>query len=226
MTTKTTQSNSHIPTISTRYWRSLIWRMWIMGLNVIQRESNDGLAINEQNRISNATYITKLMDVAYATWPDILYATIMMAQFTKNPSQENWTGVKRFEIFKRNYCFWTHLWRTGGELGTRAHPLCRCRWWNKPAPQIDQWLCVHNRKGCLKLCANRVMWPTQKVICRESLPPPKLVGFSLLIKHALPTATTRLYIAILFRIETHMTAVYGRPSTAKYGWQPAVYRLR
>ena len=79
-----------------------------------------------------------------------------------------------------------------GELETRAHPLCGCRWWNKPAPQIDQWLCVHNRKGCSKSCANRVTWPTQKVICCEPLPPPKLVVFSLLIKHVLPTAKIRL----------------------------------
>ena len=74
-----------------------------MGLNVIQHESNDGLTINEQNRILNAAYIGKLMDAAYATRPDILYATVMMGQFAKNPSQENWTGVKRFEIFERNY---------------------------------------------------------------------------------------------------------------------------
>ena len=38
-----------------------------MDPNVIQHESNDGLAINEQNRISYVTYIGKLMDAAYAT---------------------------------------------------------------------------------------------------------------------------------------------------------------
>jgi hypothetical protein len=57
-----------------------------MGLNVIQHESNDGLAINEQNRISNATYIGKLLDAAHAMRPDILHATAMMAQFARNPS--------------------------------------------------------------------------------------------------------------------------------------------
>jgi hypothetical protein len=57
-----------------------------MGPNVIQHESNDGLAINEQNRISNATYIGKLLDAAHATRPDILHATAMMAQFARNPS--------------------------------------------------------------------------------------------------------------------------------------------
>ena len=38
-----------------------------MGLNMIQHESNYGLAINEQDGISNATYIGKLLDVAHAT---------------------------------------------------------------------------------------------------------------------------------------------------------------
>jgi hypothetical protein len=58
-------------------------------------ESNDGLVINEQNGISNATYISKLLDAAHATQPDIIYSTVTMAQFTRNPLQENWTGVKR-----------------------------------------------------------------------------------------------------------------------------------
>jgi hypothetical protein len=35
-----------------------------MGPNVIQHKSNDGLAINEQNRISNAKYVGKLLDAA------------------------------------------------------------------------------------------------------------------------------------------------------------------
>ena len=52
VTMKTTQSNSYKLSISTRYWRSLIWRSMPMGPNVIQHMSNDGLEINEQNRIS------------------------------------------------------------------------------------------------------------------------------------------------------------------------------
>jgi len=66
-----------------------------MGPNVIQHKSNDRLAINEQNRISNVKYIGKLLDAAHATQPDILYTTLTMVQFAKNPSQENWTEVKR-----------------------------------------------------------------------------------------------------------------------------------
>ena len=61
-----------------------------MDLNV-----SHGLVIDKQNRILNATYISKLLDTAPATQPDIIYMTVMMAQFTMNPSQENWTGVKK-----------------------------------------------------------------------------------------------------------------------------------
>jgi hypothetical protein len=66
--------------------------------------------------------------------------------------------------------------------------------------------------------ANRVTWPTQKVICCQ-----QTCGFfvvNLIIKHALPTATTHLYIlnyAIFLYIETHMMAINGHQSTAKYG---------
>jgi hypothetical protein len=67
----------------------------LMGPNVIQHESNDRLAINEQNRISNATYIGKLLDAAHSTPPNILYVIVTIVQLTRNPSQENWTGVKR-----------------------------------------------------------------------------------------------------------------------------------
>ena len=66
-----------------------------MNLNVIQHESRDESVINEQNGISYATYIGKLLYAAHATRPDILYATVTLAQFARNPSQENWTGVKR-----------------------------------------------------------------------------------------------------------------------------------
>src|ERR1700676_2772074 len=72
----------------------------------------------------------------------------MMAQFAKNPSQKNWTGVKRYlRYFKETVDFALTYGGQGGGLETRAHPLCGCRWQNEPAPQIDQWLCVHNRRG-------------------------------------------------------------------------------
>jgi hypothetical protein len=66
-----------------------------MGPNVIQHESNDRLAIHEQNGISNATYIGKLLDAAHSTPLNILHVIATIAQLTKNPSQENWTGVKK-----------------------------------------------------------------------------------------------------------------------------------
>ena len=55
---------------------------------MVQHESNNGLAINEQNGIPYATYIGKLLGATHAMRADILYATAMMAQ-------EDWTGVKR-----------------------------------------------------------------------------------------------------------------------------------
>ncbi len=59
-----------------------------MDPNVVQHESNNGLAINEQNGIPYATYIGKLLGATHAMRPDILYATVMMVQ-------EDWTRVKR-----------------------------------------------------------------------------------------------------------------------------------
>jgi len=59
-----------------------------MDPNVVQHESNNGLAINEQNGIPYATYIGKLLGATHAMRPDILYVTVMMAQ-------EDWTRVKR-----------------------------------------------------------------------------------------------------------------------------------
>jgi hypothetical protein len=115
-----------------------------MGPNVIQHKSNDGLAINKQNGISNATHIGKLLDAAHATRPDILYAAVMMAQFAKNPSQEDWTGVKRYLRYPKetiDFALTCRLWRT---LETRAMQM---QLWNKSAPQINQWLYVHNRLG-------------------------------------------------------------------------------
>jgi len=45
-----------------------------MDPNVIQHK-----AINQQNRISYATYIGKMLDATHAIRPDILFVTIMMA---------------------------------------------------------------------------------------------------------------------------------------------------
>ena len=42
-----------------------------------------------------ATAISKLLYAAHATRPDILYAVVTLAQFTKNPSPVHWTAVKR-----------------------------------------------------------------------------------------------------------------------------------
>ena len=115
-----------------------------MGPNVIQHGSNDELVITKQNGISNATHTGRLLDAAHATWPNILYATVMMAQFAKNPSQEDWTGVKRYLRYLKetiDFALTCRLWRT---LETRAMWM---QMWNKSALQIDQWLYVHNHRG-------------------------------------------------------------------------------
>jgi len=124
-----------------------------------------------------------------------------------------------FEIFEWNYWFCTHLWRTGG-IGSQSSP----NMWMQMVEQthtinilvvmclqlLGEPFCGVQRNGVS--CAHRVTWPTQKVICPESLPPAKLVSFLLLIKHALPTATTCVYIiiyTILFYIKTWMTTING-----------------
>ena len=81
----------------------------LMLLNVIQHDPNDGLAIKEQNIISYAAYISKMLDSMHAMQPNILYTTVIMAQFANNP-QENWLGVKRIlRYLKGTMDFFTHL---------------------------------------------------------------------------------------------------------------------
>jgi hypothetical protein len=45
--------------------------------------------------VEYATCIRELLYAAHATRPDILYATITLAQFTSNPAKEHWTALKR-----------------------------------------------------------------------------------------------------------------------------------
>jgi hypothetical protein len=92
-----------------------------MGLNVIQHESNDGLVINEQNGISNATYISKLLDAAHSTRPDIIYATATMVPFAKNLLQENWTGVKRILRYLKGTIDFALTCGQGG-IGNQSSP--------------------------------------------------------------------------------------------------------
>jgi hypothetical protein len=87
--------------------------------------------------------------------------SVAMAQFAKNPSRGNWTGVKRTLRYLKgtNYFALTCGGRGGDwDSGTRAHPLItmmqkveQTRTANRS--KIDQWLCVHNRR--------------QKVICPD-----------------------------------------------------------
>jgi hypothetical protein len=46
-----------------------------------------------------------MLDAADATQSDVKYMTVMMLQFAKNLTQENWTGVKRIlrYLFERNH---------------------------------------------------------------------------------------------------------------------------
>ena len=126
---------------------NIVWMPMI--LNMIQHEWNDELVINKQNRISNVTHISKLLDAIHATWPDILYMTVMMAQFANNP-RENWPGVKRIlRYLKGNMDF---ALTCGGQRGN----------W-KPELTIDH-SATGNQVNRDMLHVNRVMWPTQKII--------------------------------------------------------------
>jgi hypothetical protein len=68
-----------------------------MDINVKLYDTPDGEEHNnEENKSLNyATAIGSLMYAAHATRPDILYAVITLAQYTKNPSPIHWTAVKR-----------------------------------------------------------------------------------------------------------------------------------
>jgi hypothetical protein len=79
-----------------------------MGPNVIQHKSNDGLAINEQNRISQ--------------WCNL--------QRTHCKRIE----VKRILRYLNGTTDFALTCGGQGGLEARAHPICGCRWWNKPTP--------------------------------------------------------------------------------------------
>jgi len=57
-----------------------------------------------------------------------------MVQFAKNPLQENWTEVKRILRFLNGTTDFALTCGGQGGLEARAHPICGCRWWNKPTP--------------------------------------------------------------------------------------------
>jgi hypothetical protein len=112
--------------------------------NVVQYKLNNGLAINEQNGIPYVTYIGKLLGATHAMQPDILYATVMMAQ-------EDWTGVKRIlRYLKRTIDLHSPV-EERGELEMRAHFFVEFEENGQANRDVSR--------------VNRVTWPTQKVIC-------------------------------------------------------------
>ena len=68
-----------------------------MDPNITLHETDDQNDTETNSRTSNeyATRVGELMYAAHATRPDILYATVTLAQFTKNPSPTHWTALKR-----------------------------------------------------------------------------------------------------------------------------------
>jgi hypothetical protein len=68
-----------------------------MDPNVILKPAEDEEESKETSRtsIEYATRIGELLYAAHATRPDILYATVTLAQFTRNPAPEHWTALKR-----------------------------------------------------------------------------------------------------------------------------------
>ena len=65
-----------------------------MDPNIVLRE-NEESGGDTRALQAYATAIGKLLYAAHATRPDILYAVVTLAQFTKNPSPVHWTAVKR-----------------------------------------------------------------------------------------------------------------------------------
>ena len=86
-----------------------------MDTNVLLTENTAEPKENENGRtsIEYATRIGELLYAAHATRPDILYATITLAQFTNNPAEEHWTAVKR--IFRYLKGTADHVLTYGGE---------------------------------------------------------------------------------------------------------------
>ena len=78
--------------------------------------------INKQNRILNATYISKLLDAVHATQPDIIYTTVMMVQFARNLSQENWTGVKKILRYLKGTMDFALTCEEQGGIGNQGSP--------------------------------------------------------------------------------------------------------
>src|ERR1700683_910636 len=65
-----------------------------MDPNIVLRENKESGGDTRALQ-AYATAIGKLLYAAHATRPDILYAVVTLAQFTKNPSPVHWTAVKR-----------------------------------------------------------------------------------------------------------------------------------
>jgi hypothetical protein len=76
-----------------------------MDPNVIQHESTGGLAINQQNRISYATYIGKMLDATHPMRPDMYPIRDRNdGVIRKEPvaTELDWSKGN-FKIFEKNY---------------------------------------------------------------------------------------------------------------------------
>jgi hypothetical protein len=115
-------------------------------------EQNDG----QNETLNYATAIGSLMYAAHATRPDILYAVITLAQFTKNPSSTHWTAVKRvFRYLK-------------GTINYKLTYGGRNQEWNSEVTQYvdSDWASNPHRKSIsgyvFKIAGGAVAWSSKK----------------------------------------------------------------
>lgn len=137
----------------------------------------------------------------HVTCSDILYATVMMAQFAKNLLQENWPGIKRIlkfgDIWKELLILYSPA---EGREGTGNQNLL--------SPELEETI-NHSVAGNWETCCvNRHMWPTPKVICTTT---------SSLIEHTLPTTTltTGLYMNYLYNTISYLDLYDGHLWSSK-----------
>lgn len=72
--------------------------------------SNDSKNADEEDRLNYASAIGSLLYIANMFRPDICYGVSVLSQFTSNPSEDHWRGVKRVLRYLNgtrdlDYCF-------------------------------------------------------------------------------------------------------------------------
>ena len=152
-------------------------------------------------------YIGKLLDPTHVTRPDIIYATVMMAQFAKNPPQENWPGIKRILKYLKGTIDFV---LTCGEQRRNWRPELAFSWvrrnnWSQCSRKLSEQRRVACKQSHVAYPESHLLWVT---------------ATSSLIKHTLPAATTGLYINNLRNIVSYLDPYDSAIHMAHtvYGW--------